>query len=85
MVANKKVTYAGWKYRTDVEVTLESILTPIELKSKKEGDKKYKLSVYEYYRWQPADGWAELDRIASQYNTVAEWEARKADLKPCLK
>ena len=35
MVANKKVTYAGWKYRPDVEVTLESILTPIELKVKK--------------------------------------------------
>lgn len=85
MVANKKVTYADWKYRPDVDVTLESLLTPLELKVKKEGDKKYKLSVYEYYRWQPADGWAELDRIASQYNTVAEWEVRKADLKPCLK
>jgi sugar phosphate isomerase/epimerase/dienelactone hydrolase len=85
MVANKKVTYADWKYRPDVEVTLESILTPLELKVKKEGDKKYKLSVYEYFRWQPADGWAELDRIASQYKTLDDWEARKADLKPCLK
>lgn len=85
MVANKKVTYADWKYRPDVEVTLENILKPLELKVKKDGDKKYKLSVYEYFRWQPAEGWAELDRIAAQYKTVAEWEARKADLKPCLK
>ena len=85
MVANKKVTYANWKYRPDVETTLESILTPLELKVKKDGDKKYKLSVYEYFRWQPEDGWAELDRIASQYKTLEEWEKRKAELKPCLK
>jgi len=84
MVANKKVTYADWKYRPDVEVTLDAILTPLELKVKKEGDKKYKLSVYEYYRWQPADGWAELDRIAAQYKTPEEWEKRKADMKTCL-
>ena len=31
-----------------------------------------------------ADGWAELDRIASQYKNVDEWEKRKADLKECL-
>ena len=85
MVANKKVTYADWKYRPDVDVTLESILTPLELKVKKEGDKKYKLSVYEYYRWVPTEGWAELDRIAAQYKTVYEWEKRKAELIPCMK
>lgn len=85
MVANKKVTYADWKYRLDVEVTLESILTPLELKVKKEGDKKYKLSVYEYYRWVPTEGWAELDRIAAQYKTVEEWEKRKAEMIPCIK
>jgi sugar phosphate isomerase/epimerase/dienelactone hydrolase len=84
MVANKTVTYADWKYRSDVEVTLDNILKPLELKVKKEGDKKYKLSVYEYYRWEVKDGWAELDRIAAQYKTVEEWEKRKEDLKPCL-
>ncbi len=81
MVANKKVTYANWKYRKDVDVTLDNILKPLELKVKKEGDKKYKLSVYEYYRWDVQDGWAELDRIASQYKNVEEWEKRKAQLK----
>ncbi len=85
MVAGKIVTYAEWKYRPDVEATLDNVLEPLSLKVKKDGDKKYKLSEYEYYRWQPADGWAELDRIAAQYKTVSEWEARKTDLKPCLK
>lgn len=85
MVANKKVTYADWKYRPDVEVTLDNILKPLELKVKKEKDKQYKLSYYEYYRWPVEEGWAELDRIASQYNNVTEWEKRKAELEPCLR
>ena len=85
MVAGKMVTYADWKYRPDAEKTLEAVLMPLSLKVKKEGDKKYKLSEYEYYRWAPDEGWAELDRIAAQYKTVEEWEKRKAELKPCIK
>ncbi|HLP38223.1 sugar phosphate isomerase/epimerase family protein [Lacibacter sp.] len=85
MVKNKMVTYAEWKYRPDVEVTLDNILKPLELKVKKEKDKQYKLSAYEYYRWPVEEGWAEMDRIAAQYKTVEDWEKRKAELKPCLK
>jgi sugar phosphate isomerase/epimerase/dienelactone hydrolase len=85
MVKGKNVTYAEWKYRPDVEVTLDNILKPLELKVKKEKDKQYKLSAYEYYRWPVEEGWAEMDRIAAQYKTVEEWEKRKAELKPCLK
>jgi sugar phosphate isomerase/epimerase/dienelactone hydrolase len=85
MVANKKVTYAEWKYRPDVEITLDNILKPLELKVKKEKDKQYKLSVYEYYRWPVEEGWAELDRIAAQYKNVEEWEKRKATLQPCIR
>jgi len=84
MVANKTVTYADWRYRNDVDLTLENVLKPLDMKVKKEKDKVYKLSYYEYYRWDVEEGWAELDRIASQYKTVAEWEKRKADLRPCL-
>ncbi|WP_240671098.1 sugar phosphate isomerase/epimerase family protein [Lacibacter luteus] len=85
LVKNKTVTYAEWKYRPDVEVTLDNILKPLDLKVKKEKDKQYKLSAYEYYRWPIEEGWAEMDRIAAQYKTVEEWEKRKAELKPCLK
>lgn len=85
MVKNKMVTYAEWKYRPDVEVTLDNILKPLDLKVKKEKEKQYKLSAYEYYRWPVEEGWAEMDRIAAQYKTVVEWEKRKAELKPCLK
>ncbi|HEY6505350.1 MAG TPA: TIM barrel protein [Chitinophagaceae bacterium] len=84
MVANKTVSYAEWRYRSDVEVTLDNILKPLDMKVKKEKDKVYKLSYYEYYRWNPEEGWAELDRIAAQYKTAEEWEKRKMELKPCL-
>jgi len=84
MVANKWVNYADWRYRNDVEATLDNVLTPLDMKVKKEKDKVYKLSNFEYYRWTVQDGWAELDRIASQYKNVEEWEARKKLLKPAL-
>ncbi|MEO5683082.1 MAG: acetylxylan esterase [Chitinophagaceae bacterium] len=84
MLANKMVNYASWRYRNDVEKTLENVLTPLDMKVKKEKEKVYKLSYYEYYRWSVEEGWAELDRIAAQYKNVQEWELRKQQLKPCL-
>ncbi|MEO6230566.1 MAG: TIM barrel protein [Ferruginibacter sp.] len=84
MVAGKTVPYAEWKYRNNLEETMDNILKPLDLKIKPDGDKRYKLSEYEYYRWPVAEGWAELDRIALQYHNVTEWEARKAELKPCM-
>jgi dienelactone hydrolase len=84
MVAGKTVTYADWRYRPSVDETLDNVLKPFDMKVKKDGDKKYKLSTYEYYRWNVPEGWAELDRIASQYKNVEEWETRKQQLKPCL-
>ena len=84
MVINKTVNYAEWRYRNDVETTLDNVLRPFDMKVKKEKDKVYKLSNYEYYRWPVEEGWAELDRIASQYKNVEEWEKRKQELKPCL-
>ena len=84
MVANKTVNYAAWRYRNDVGTTLDNVLTPLDMKAKKEKDKVYKLSYYEYYRWTVDEGWAELDRIAAQYKNIGEWEQRKQLLKPCL-
>ena len=83
-VAGKYVAYADWRYRPTLEATLDNILTPLDLKVRKDKD-AYKLSEYEYYRWAVADGWAELDRIAAQYNNLQEWEQRKAQLKPCIR
>jgi hypothetical protein len=82
-VTGKWVTYADWRYRPTVEATLENVLKPLDLKVRKDKD-AYKLGDYEYYRWPVAEGWAELDRIAAQYSTLQEWEARRTQLKTCL-
>lgn len=84
LVSNKMVSYADWKYRSDVETTLDNILKPLELKVKSDGVKKYKLSVYEYYRWTVEDGWKELDRISSKYNNLNDWEKRKDSLRSAI-
>ncbi|MGJ7032241.1 alpha/beta hydrolase family protein [Niabella hirudinis] len=84
LVKGKTLNYARWRFRPDVEETLENVLAPFDLKVKKDGDKKYKINGYEYYRWAVEDGWAELDRIASQYKNVGEWELRKKELKQCI-
>jgi hypothetical protein len=84
MVANKTVKYAEWRYRDDVERTLDNVLAPFDMKVRKEKENAYKLGYYEYYRWAVEDGWKELDRIATQYKSVGEWEKRKALLRPCL-
>src|SRR3954464_8476571 len=84
MVTGKNVAYADWRYRGDVEETLNNVLTPLDLKVKKEKDKVYKLSSYEYYRWDPMEGWAELDRISSQYSNLVQWEKRKQEMIPCM-
>jgi dienelactone hydrolase len=84
LVAGKFVNYAEWRYRTGVEVTLDNVLSPLDMVAKKEEDKVYKIGNYEYYRWNVQDGWAELDRIASQYKNLEEWKERKAALKACF-
>lgn len=85
MVTGKIVNYADWRYRNDVEATLDNILRPLDMKVKKEKEGVYKLSYYEYYRWSVDEGWAELDRIASQYATLEQWEQRKNQLRSCLR
>ncbi len=84
LIANKQVTYADWRYRQDAERTLEKILSPFDLIAKKESDSVYKLGTFEYHRWKVEDGWAELDRIASQYHNKTEWEARRSELRACM-
>lgn len=81
MVQNKVVPYADWRFRLDAEKTLSNILSLFDMKVEKVKEKTYKLKNYEYYRWSKADGWAELDRIASQYRNKEEWLLRKDSLK----
>ena len=84
LIDGKILNYASWRYRPSVDETLQNVLSPFDMKVKPDGDKKYKISEYEYYRWPVKEGWAEMDRIASQYTNLQQWEERKKLLKPCI-
>lgn len=84
LVKDKWVTYADWRFRNDVDETLNNVLAPLDLKVNKEGPGKYKLKNFEYHRWSVEDGWERLDKIASSYHDVATWAQRKVLLKQDL-
>ncbi|PRD54164.1 alpha/beta hydrolase family protein [Sphingobacterium gobiense] len=84
LVAGKSLNYAAWRFRADVDETLRNLLAPLDLKVNKEGEGKYKLKEYEYYRWEPQDGWDYLDKLALQYQDEDSWEQRKQQIRPGL-
>ncbi|GGH10261.1 acetylxylan esterase [Sphingobacterium alkalisoli] len=80
-VEGKWLDYADWRFRTDVDQTLRNVLAPLDMKVNKEGDGKYKLKEYEYYRWEVKEGWDYLDQLATQYHDQKSWELRKDSIK----
>ncbi|MFO7658296.1 MAG: acetylxylan esterase [Bacteroidales bacterium] len=84
LVKDKWVTYADWRYRPELEKTLANVLSLHDISFIKEGDKKYKLKSYEYYRWSLEDGKEQSEYLASKYHDTISWEKRKNELKPCI-
>lgn len=84
MVTDKWVTYAFWRFRPSLEETFEKVLGPLDMKVNPDGDHKYELKSYEYYRWPVKEGWAELDRIAAQYHDRSSWLKRRDSIRPEL-
>lgn len=84
LVKDKWVNYAFWRFRPGLEATLENVLAPLDLKVNPDGDHKYELKSYEYYRWPVREGWSQLDAIASQYHDLQSWEKRKDSIRPEL-
>lgn len=84
MVKDKWVNYAQWRYRTDAEVTLSNVLSPLDMSVNKTGDKRYKLKYYEYHRKTPEEGKEQLDYLASRYSNAAQWQLRKDSLRTCM-
>lgn len=84
LVKGKWVTYAFWRFRPTLQETFEKVLAPLDLKVNPDGDHKYELKAYEYYRWPVQEGWAQLDAIARQYHDKVSWEKRKDSIRPEL-
>jgi hypothetical protein len=84
LIPGKIVTYAQWRYRVDVEQTLSNVLTSLDLEAQKEGDKKYKLKKYQYYRTTVEEGKEKLDVLSGLYHDRSGWENRRTELRSCL-
>lgn len=84
LVKDKTVTYADWRFRPQLEETLDNILPSQDLTYAKEGDKKYKLQAYQYHLKTVEEGKEQMTYLSSLYGNAASWEKRKDSLRPCL-
>jgi len=84
MVTNHWVTYARWRFRTDVEKTLENVMASQDLSFSKTGDKSYKISSFQYHLKTTEEGKAQLEYFSTLYSDVAGWEKRKTELRACM-
>lgn len=84
LVKNRWVTYAQWRYRPDLEQSLENILASQDLTFAKEGEKRYKLQAFQYHLKTVTEGKAQLNYLSSLYNDAQSWTKRKDSLRRCL-
>lgn len=84
LIKDKWVTYAGWRFRPDVEKTLSNVLASQDINFAKEGNKKYKLQTFQYHLKTVEEGKQQLEYLATLYNDQRSWEKRKAELKSCI-
>lgn len=84
LVRDRWVTYARWRFRTDVEKTLENVLASQDLSFSKTGEKRYKISPFQYHLKTVAEGKAQLEYFSSLYHDAATWEKRKSELRACM-
>jgi hypothetical protein len=84
MVNDRWVTYARWRFRPDVETTLQNVLASQDLSFSKTGDKSYKISAFQYHLKTVEEGKAQLAYLSSLYNDVAGWEKRKNEMRACM-
>jgi dienelactone hydrolase len=84
LVADRVVNYAQWRFKDDIEATLQAVLAPLDLVFYKTGESNYKIEIFHYYQRSAADGQKHLNRLLSLYPSLQDWEKRKAGLKQCI-
>ncbi len=84
LVKDRWVTYAGWRFRPDLEKTLSNVMSSQDITFTKEGEGKYKLQSFQYHLKTPLEGRQQLEYLWSKYSDVQSWEKRKAGLRQCM-
>lgn len=81
---DKIVTYAEWRYRTDIKETLDNVLKPLDMVWKEKSKDSYQIKKYEYFRKDFEEGKNQLDKLLKSYPTAEAFEQRKKSVKECM-
>jgi hypothetical protein len=84
LVADRRVEYAQWRLKDDVEASLQAVLSPLDLIFSKTGEGAYKVEAFQYHRRTVDEGQKHLNRLLSLYPTLQDWEKRRSDLRECI-
>ena len=84
IIKDQFVVYPTWRFRVDIEPTLNNILGPLDMVFQKTGDNTYQISKFVYYQRSVEDGKKHLDQLLASYPVLQAWEARKTDLRKCF-
>jgi dienelactone hydrolase len=83
-VKGVEISYASWRYRSDVEQTLTNVLYPADFIFQKKSENIYTVSKFEYWHKAPLEGKKHLDQLLASYPALKDWEARKTELRSCF-
>lgn len=84
LVRDLNVVFPTWRYRSDIESTLNNILLPLDLVYEKTGERTYQVSRFNYYQRPVEEGRKHLEQLLAAYPTLAQWEKRKGELRQCF-
>lgn len=84
LVNGLEVRYPSWRYRIDIEPTLNNVLLPLNLVWEKTTVNTYQISRFNYYQRPVEEGKKQLDQLLAAYPLLSQWEARKKELRACF-
>ena len=84
LVKDMIVLYPAWRYRVEIEPTLNNIFLPLDLVYEKTAEGVYQISRFSYYQRPVEEGKKHLEQLLASYPTLRQWETRKAELRKCF-
>lgn len=84
LIKDKMITFADWRFRPDVEVTMTNIFASQDITFSKEAENKYKLQAFQYHLKTPQEGKEQLLYFSTLYNNLEGWQKRSSELQACI-
>jgi hypothetical protein len=79
-VKDKVVTFARWRFNSDLEPTLYSVLGPFDMVFFKNASGAYEISGFQYYKRSIDEGKKHLEKLLSLCPALSDWETGTAVL-----